>query len=50
VHCYVELTAEDLQRQNASLEEAAVWRGALMYGRKVSREEMQRITWLLPAA
>jgi 5-formyltetrahydrofolate cyclo-ligase len=43
VRCFVKLIAEYLQRQNARLEEAAVWRGALMYGRKVSLEEMQRI-------
>jgi 5-formyltetrahydrofolate cyclo-ligase len=43
VRCFVELTAEDLQRLNASLEEAAMWRGAMAYGRKLSLEEMQQI-------
>jgi 5-formyltetrahydrofolate cyclo-ligase len=43
VRCFVELTSEDLQRHNASLEEAAMWRGAMAHGRKVSLEEMQRI-------
>src|SRR5919202_882974 len=41
--CFVELTAEDLQQRNISLEEAAIARKALNYGRLVSFEEMQAI-------
>jgi 5-formyltetrahydrofolate cyclo-ligase len=43
VRCFVELTAEDLRRFNISFEEAAMWRGAMAHGRKVSLQEMQRI-------
>jgi 5-formyltetrahydrofolate cyclo-ligase len=41
--CFVELTAEDLQQGNIPLEEAAIARKALTYGRLVSFEEMQAI-------
>lgn len=41
--CFVELTAEDLQQRNILLEEAAIARKALTYGRLVSFEEMQAI-------
>jgi len=41
--CFVELTAEDLQQRNIPLEEAAIARKALTYGRLVSFEEMQAI-------
>lgn len=41
--CFVELTAEDLQQRNIPLEEAAIARKALNYGRLVSFEEMQPI-------
>ena len=41
--CFVELTAEDLQQRNIPLEEAAIARKALNYGRLVSFEEMQAI-------
>ncbi len=41
--CFVELTAEDLQQRNIPLEEAAIARNALIYGRLVSFEEMQAI-------
>jgi 5-formyltetrahydrofolate cyclo-ligase len=41
--CFVELTAEDLQQRNIPLEEAAIARKALTYGRLVSFEEMQVI-------
>jgi 5-formyltetrahydrofolate cyclo-ligase len=41
--CFVELTAEDLQQRNIPLEEAAIARKALSYGRLVSFEEMQAI-------
>jgi len=40
VRCFVELTDEDLRRYGISLEEAALWRGAMAHGRKVSLEEM----------
>jgi 5-formyltetrahydrofolate cyclo-ligase len=43
VRCFVELTAEDLRRLDVSLEEVALWRGALAHGRKVSLQEMQQI-------
>jgi len=39
--CFVELTAEDLQQRNIPLEEAAIARKALTYGRLVSFEQMQ---------
>ncbi|HEY9675537.1 MAG TPA: 5-formyltetrahydrofolate cyclo-ligase [Waterburya sp.] len=42
-HCFVELTAEDLQQRNITLEDAAIARKALAYGRLVSFEEMQAI-------
>jgi 5-formyltetrahydrofolate cyclo-ligase len=41
--CFVELTAEDLQQRNIPLEEAAIARKALSYGRLVSFEQMQAI-------
>ncbi|HEY9725550.1 MAG TPA: 5-formyltetrahydrofolate cyclo-ligase [Chroococcales cyanobacterium] len=41
--CFVELTAEDLQHRNISLEEAAIARKALSYGRLISFEQMQAI-------
>ena len=41
--CFVELTAEDLQQRHISLEDAAIARKALNYGRLVSFEEMQTI-------
>src|SRR4028119_647405 len=41
--CFVELTASDLQQRNIPLEEAAIARKALTYGRLVSFEEMQAI-------
>jgi 5-formyltetrahydrofolate cyclo-ligase len=41
--CFVELTAEDLQQRQIPLEEAAIARKALTYGRLVSFEEMQAI-------
>jgi 5-formyltetrahydrofolate cyclo-ligase len=41
--CFVELTASDLQQRNIPLEEAAIARKALNYGRLVSFEEMQAI-------
>jgi 5-formyltetrahydrofolate cyclo-ligase len=41
--CFVELTAEDLQQRNIPLQEAAIARKALTYGRLVSFEEMQAI-------
>ncbi|MBD2005433.1 MULTISPECIES: 5-formyltetrahydrofolate cyclo-ligase [Cyanophyceae] len=41
--CFVELTAEDLQQRNIPLEEAAIARKALTYGRLVTFEEMQTI-------
>lgn len=41
--CFVELTAEDLQQRNIPLEEAAIARKALTYGRLVSFEQMQAI-------
>jgi 5-formyltetrahydrofolate cyclo-ligase len=39
--CFVELTAEDLQQRKIPLEEAAIARKALTYGRLVSFEQMQ---------
>lgn len=41
--CFVELAAEDLQQGNIPLEEAAIARKALNYGRLVSFEQMQVI-------
>ncbi|HEY9614415.1 5-formyltetrahydrofolate cyclo-ligase [Allocoleopsis sp.] len=41
--CFVELTAEDLQQRNIPLEQAAIAKKALTYGRLVSFEEMQAI-------
>lgn len=41
--CFVELTTEDLQQRNIPLEEAAIAKKALTYGRLVSFEEMQPI-------
>jgi 5-formyltetrahydrofolate cyclo-ligase len=41
--CFVELTAEDLQQRNIPLEDAAIARKALIYGRLVSFEQMQAI-------
>ncbi|MBD1907489.1 5-formyltetrahydrofolate cyclo-ligase [Funiculus sociatus GB2-A5] len=41
--CFVELTAEDLQQRNIPLEEGAIARKALTYGRLVTFEEMQPI-------
>src|SRR5918998_5983878 len=41
--CFVELTAEDLQQGKIPLEEAAIARKALTYGRLVSFEQMQAI-------
>ncbi|MBD2013128.1 5-formyltetrahydrofolate cyclo-ligase [Microcoleus sp. FACHB-53] len=41
--CFVELTREDLQQRHISLEDAAIARKALNYGRLVSFEEMQPI-------
>jgi 5-formyltetrahydrofolate cyclo-ligase len=41
--CFVELKAEDLCQRDISLEEAAIARLALTYGRLVSFEEMQAI-------
>ncbi len=45
--CFVELTAEDLQQRNIPLEEAAIARKALTYGRLVSFEEMQPIALVM---
>jgi 5-formyltetrahydrofolate cyclo-ligase len=41
--CFVELTAEDLQRQNVSIAESAIAKNALTYGKLVSFAEMQPI-------
>jgi 5-formyltetrahydrofolate cyclo-ligase len=41
--CFVELTAEDLRDRNIPIEDAAIARKALTYGRLVSFEEMQPI-------
>jgi 5-formyltetrahydrofolate cyclo-ligase len=41
--CFVELNAEDLQRQNISIAESAIARKALTYGKLVSFEEMESI-------
>lgn len=41
--CFVELTASDLQQRNIPLEDAAIARKALTYGRLVTFEEMQPI-------
>lgn len=41
--CFVELQAEDLQQRQIALEDAAIARKALQYGRLVSFEEMQAI-------
>jgi 5-formyltetrahydrofolate cyclo-ligase len=41
--CFVELQAEDLQQRQIALEDAAIARKALSYGRLVSFEEMQAI-------
>lgn len=41
--CFVELTAEDLQRQNVSIAESAIARKALTCGRLVSFAEMEPI-------
>jgi 5-formyltetrahydrofolate cyclo-ligase len=41
--CFVELTAENLQKRSICLEEAAIAQKALSYGRLVSFEEMQPI-------
>ncbi|WP_421654616.1 5-formyltetrahydrofolate cyclo-ligase [Leptothermofonsia sp. ETS-13] len=41
--CFVELTAEDLHSRNIPLKEAATIRGALIYGKLVSFEEMEPI-------
>lgn len=41
--CFVELTAEDLRQRNIPLEDAAIARKALTYGRLVSFQEMQPI-------
>lgn len=41
--CFVELIAEDLQQRNIALEDAAIARQALTYGKLVSFEEMQPI-------
>ncbi|MEG5036579.1 5-formyltetrahydrofolate cyclo-ligase [Microcoleus sp. AT3-D2] len=41
--CFVELTAEDLQRQNISISESAIARKALTCGRLVSFAEMKPI-------
>jgi 5-formyltetrahydrofolate cyclo-ligase len=45
--CFVELTAEDLQQRNIPLEEAAIARKALTYGRLVRFEEMQAIALVM---
>lgn len=41
--CFVELTASDLQQRNILLEDAAIARQAVTYGRLVTFEEMQPI-------
>jgi 5-formyltetrahydrofolate cyclo-ligase len=41
--CFVELTAEDLQRQNVSISESAIARKALACGKLVSFAEMESI-------
>ncbi|MEG4589408.1 5-formyltetrahydrofolate cyclo-ligase [Microcoleus sp. MOSTC5] len=41
--CFVELTAEDLQRQNISIAESAIARKALAWGKLVSFAEMEPI-------
>ncbi|MFM9268187.1 5-formyltetrahydrofolate cyclo-ligase [Tychonema sp. BBK16] len=41
--CFVELTAEDLQRQSVSIAESAIARKALICGKLVSFEEMEPI-------
>ncbi|MEG4495227.1 5-formyltetrahydrofolate cyclo-ligase [Microcoleus sp. D3_18_C4] len=41
--CFVELTADDLQRQNISIAESAIARKALACGKLVSFEEMEPI-------
>ncbi|MEG4148422.1 5-formyltetrahydrofolate cyclo-ligase [Microcoleus sp. Pol12B5] len=41
--CFVELTAEDLQKQNISIAESAIARKALSYGKLVSFAEMEPI-------
>lgn len=41
--CFVELTAENLQQRNISLEDGASAKKALSYGRLVSFEEMQPV-------
>ena len=41
--CFVELTAEDLQRQSVSIAESAIARKALTCGKLVSFEEMEPI-------
>ncbi|MGG6297396.1 5-formyltetrahydrofolate cyclo-ligase [Leptolyngbya sp. AN02str] len=41
--CFVELTAEALQAKGVAIKDAAYMRGALIYGKKVSFEEMQSI-------
>lgn len=43
IRCFVELTTEDLQQRNIPLEEAAIARKALSYGRLVSFDQMQAI-------
>ncbi len=41
--CFIELTAENLKQRNIPLKDAATMRGALIYGRLVSFEEMEAI-------
>ena len=41
--CFVELTAKKILEQNASLEEAATWQGAMKYGKPVTFEEMLEV-------
>jgi 5-formyltetrahydrofolate cyclo-ligase len=45
--CFVELTAEDLQQRNIPLEDAAIARKALSYGRLVSFDQMQAINLVM---
>lgn len=45
--CFVELTAENLQQRNIPLEDAAIARKALTYGRLVSFDQMQAINLVM---
>ncbi len=41
--CFVKLTSENILENGGTLEEAATWQGALMYGKPVTFEEMKHI-------